>query len=59
MIKTKKEDTIRSIWEFERRYFPNAAKKKEEDEMSPQMIGNIWARETIQKIRKIIKAKNR
>ena len=51
----KKEKYIRSMSEFEEEYFPEAFKKKQEKELTPQKIGISWAKETIKNLKKNIK----
>jgi len=46
---------IKSIKEFEKKYFPNAHKKKIDDETPPEKIGVLWAKDTINKLKKNLK----
>ncbi len=46
------EKNIKSLDEFERKYFPKAVEKRSEDEDSPQKIGHLWAKDTIEKFKK-------
>ena len=46
------KNRIKSIYDFERIYFPQGTKKKSEMENTPQKIGSLWAKEAIEKIKK-------
>ena len=46
---------IKSIKEFEKKYFPKAYKKKIEGEMPPEKIGELWAKDTINELKKNLK----
>jgi len=50
-----KNEYIKSIKDFEKKYFPKAHKKKLDEESSPEKIGILWAKETMDKLKKSLK----
>lgn len=46
---------MRSLDDFEKRYFPRAYKKKVEEEASPEERARLWVEETMDKFRKVLR----
>ena len=46
---------IKSVKDFEEKYFPKAHKKKIDEETPPEKIGVLWARDTMNKLKKNLK----
>jgi len=51
----KKEECIKSVSEFEEKYFPKASQEKKEKELTPQEVGILWAKKAIENLKKNIK----
>ncbi len=52
----KRKKYIKSIEEFEKTYFPEAYKKQVQKESSPQELGALWAKETINNLKEKYKS---
>lgn len=46
---------IKSIKEFEKKYFPKSYKKKINAQMPPEKIAVLWAKDTVNKLKKNLK----
>ena len=52
----KNKKIIKSMKEFEERYFPKTEKEMLETTEEPEILGKIWALETMRKVKKIIES---
>ena len=50
----KKEKYITSICEFEKMYFPKAYRKKLEESLISEELGELLAKETLEQVQKIL-----
>ena len=45
---------IRTVGEFKKRYFPKAYEKERKEKMTPEELGEEFAKETMEKVKKIL-----
>ena len=50
-----KKRYIKTLKDFERQYFPKSFSENEKKNINPERIGSLWAKDTMDKLKKNLK----